>query len=85
MAQLSFTEHPASVGENYGEHFCMASYFAGRMIAAGLACLVHAALPFVFTTTASRTVAELYTRMVSCRRRGARAPLDAFYQANFEI
>jgi hypothetical protein len=83
MARLSFTEHPASVGETYGEHFAVATYFAGIMIAAGLACLVHAVLPFAFTTTASRAIARLSTRMTS--RRGARAPLGAFYPANFEI
>jgi hypothetical protein len=84
MARLSFTEHPASVGETYGEHFATASWFAGRMIAGGLACLVHAALPFLFTTTGSRTVAQLYTRMVS-HRRVVRAPHGGFYQPNFEI
>jgi hypothetical protein len=82
MAQLSFTEHPASVGETYGEHFGTALYFGGRMIVAGLACAVHAVLPFVFTRTASHTIADLHTQMVSNR---VRPPRGDFYQPNFEI
>jgi hypothetical protein len=82
FTQISFTKHPASVNETYGEHFCTAFYFAGRMIVAGVACAVHAALPFVFTRTASRTIADLHARMVSNR---VRPPRGDFYQPNFEI
>jgi len=46
-----FVEHPASVGESYGEHFAVASGFGLRLIAAGLACLVHACVPAWFTRT----------------------------------
>jgi hypothetical protein len=82
MAQLSFTEHPASVGETYGEHFATALYFGGRLMAASLACVVHAVLPFLFTRTASRTIADLHTQMVGNR---VRPPHGGFYQPNFEI
>lgn len=64
-----FTEHPASVGESYGEHFMQASRFGTRMIVAGLACLVHGLLPFLFLRTGSAAIAELHTRMVTHRRR----------------
>lgn len=66
---LSFTKHPSSVGESYGEHFAVASSFGGAMILGGLACLVHAALPFLFTRTGSQTIARLHERMVLSRRR----------------
>jgi hypothetical protein len=82
MAHLSFTEHPASVGETYGEHFATALYFGGRLMAAGLACVVHAVLPFLFTRTASRTIADLHARMIGNR---VRPPHGGFYQPNFEI
>ncbi|HZK92184.1 MAG TPA: DUF6356 family protein [Stellaceae bacterium] len=78
MKRLSFTEHPASVGENYLEHLRHAAGFAGNMISGGLACLVHAILPFLFTKTGSGVVATLHTRMIDHRRplgakrRGAR-------------
>jgi hypothetical protein len=64
-----FTEHPASVGETYAQHLASACGFAVAMVAGGLACLAHAVLPFVFVTTASRTVTRLYDRMVKHRAR----------------
>jgi hypothetical protein len=75
MKRPSFTEHPASVGENYFEHLRHASGFAGSMISGGLACLVHAVLPFLFTKTGSGVVATLHTRMVTNRgHAGAKRP-----------
>lgn len=65
----AFTEHPASVGESYGEHMGQALCFGTRMVCAGLACLVHAVLPFLFVRTGSRAIAELNDRMVRNRRR----------------
>jgi len=64
-----FTEHPASVGESYGAHMSQAACFGTRMVFAGLACLVHGVLPFLFVRTGSRTIAELNERMVLNRRR----------------
>jgi hypothetical protein len=61
--------HPASVGETYGEHLAQASGFGIRMIAAGLACLIHGVLPFYFQTTGSRQIEVLHDRMVVNRAR----------------
>lgn len=66
--KISFTEHPASVGENYFEHLRHASGFAFSMIAGGLAVLVHAVLPFLFTHTGSGIIASLNTKMITNRR-----------------
>ena len=68
MKRLSFTEHPASVGENYVEHLRHAAGFAVSMIGGGLAVLVHAVLPFLFVKTGSGIIADLNTRMVTNRR-----------------
>jgi len=57
-----FTDHPASVNETYFGHMAFAAWFASRLFLAGGAALVHAALPFMFETTASRIVRELYER-----------------------
>ena len=54
-----FTIHPASVGETYGRHFRFALLFGARMAIGGLAAMVHALLPFLFVTTASRALDEL--------------------------
>ena len=64
-----FTEHPASVNETYGQHFASAWSFGTRMVVAGLACIVHGLLPFVFTTTGSSAVRQLHERMVINRTR----------------
>jgi hypothetical protein len=64
----AFTEHPASVGETYTEHLAHAGCFGLRMIGAGIACLVHAVLPFLFERTGSVAIAELNDRMVVNRR-----------------
>ncbi len=74
MTKLSFTEHPASVGESYFQHMAMASSFGACMLLAGLACLVHAILPFAFVKTGSDTISNLYRRMVT-HRVGGVAPL----------
>jgi hypothetical protein len=64
----AFTEHPASVGETYSEHMARAACFGVRMIGAGIACLVHALLPFLFERTGSAAIAELNDRMIANRR-----------------
>jgi hypothetical protein len=37
------------------------------MIGGGVAALIHGVLPFVFTTTGSRTIAALHAEMVAKR------------------
>jgi hypothetical protein len=66
----AFTEHPASVGESYTRHLFRALYFGIRMVFAGIACVVHGVLPFLFVRTGSRAIAELNDRMVVNRRVG---------------
>ncbi len=66
-----FTEHPASVGESYGEHLAMSSGFGIRMILGGCACIIHGLLPFLFVRTGSTQISELHQTMVTNRRRKA--------------
>jgi hypothetical protein len=63
-----FNEHPQSVGETYGQHLVHASYFGGRMILAGFACMLHALLPFAFVRTGSQAIEELNAQMLARRR-----------------
>ena len=67
--QISFTEHPASVGETYFEHLGQASSFGVAMLAAGLACLIHGLLPFLFVRTGSSTINHSHHRMIVNRNR----------------
>lgn len=57
-----FTQHPETVGESYFGHMAFAAWFASRLMTAAGAALVHAFLPFLFETTASRIVRELADR-----------------------
>ncbi|WP_301075005.1 DUF6356 family protein [Sphingomonas sp.] len=62
-----FLDHPASVGESYGEHFGVATRFGMRMLVGGVGAVIHGVLPFAFKTTGSRTIAELHAEMVAKR------------------
>jgi hypothetical protein len=68
-----FTEHPHAVGESYFEHMHVALSFAGPLLKAGFAALVHAVLPFLCATTASTTVKRLHARMIN---RVPRSPIN---------
>ena len=63
----AFKEHPATVGESYVEHFGVATTFGFTLLKTGLACLVHAVFPFLFTTTGRRAIEDLHRRMVTHR------------------
>ncbi|HWI35360.1 MAG TPA: DUF6356 family protein [Burkholderiales bacterium] len=67
MLKHLFTVHPRSVGETYGEHLRVASGFGLALIGAGIACLLHGLLPFLFVRTGSETVRRLHQRMVQGR------------------
>ncbi len=75
MLHRLFNEHPASVGESYLAHMGQAFSFGATMILAGIACLLHGFLPFLFTRTGSNAIRRLHTRMVTHRDRRM-APVD---------
>lgn len=66
MADNPITRHLDEIGESYGEHFGAASRFGLKMIGGGLACLVHAFLPFLFQTAGSDTIRKLNATL--CKR-----------------
>jgi hypothetical protein len=68
-----FVDHPKSLGMSWSEHGIGAVVIGGRMVGAGLACIVHAAVPGLFTETAGRTVMSLHDHMVK-RKAGAANP-----------
>lgn len=63
MLRRVFVEHPESVGESYGEHMSVASWYGFRLLGAGLACMVHAVLPCLFVRTGSTTIERLHGHM----------------------
>ena len=65
---MSFlTDHLDEVGESYWEHMLKATGFAMAMLAGGVACLVHALLPFLFVRTGSTRIRHLHEVMVEHR------------------
>ncbi len=63
-----FTEHPASVDETYLEHFKVAARFARCLSIAAGAAAVHAIIPSMCTTTASKRICELHSEMTASKR-----------------
>ncbi len=63
-----FTEHPASVGETYGEHFRVAAGFAGSLAVAAAAAAVHAVIPSRCTNTARTRIMAMHAQMTSGAR-----------------
>jgi len=68
-----FVEHPKSLGMSWAEHGAGAVVIGARMVGAGIACIVHAAVPGLFTQTAGKTVLSLHDHMMQ-RRAGAANP-----------
>ena len=68
-----FRDHPKSLGMSWAEHGAGAVVIGARMVGAGLACFVHAAVPGLFTQTAGKTVLSIYDHMMQ-RKAGAANP-----------
>ena len=73
MIARLFQDHPKSLGMSWAEHGAGAMVIGARMVGAGLACIVHAAVPALFTETAGQTVISLHDHMVR-RKAGAANP-----------
>ena len=58
-----FTEHPKTVGESWARHARFALSASGLLARAALAAAIHAVVPALCETTASRTVDELHARI----------------------
>ena len=59
MFNKLFLEHPRQLGQSYLEHMTQALSVGGKLLLGGLACLLHAFIPGLFTTTASDIVREI--------------------------
>ena len=68
-----FVDHPKSLGMSWAEHGAGAVVIGARMVGAGIACIVHAIVPALFTETAGKTVLSLHDHMMQ-RRAGAANP-----------
>lgn len=60
-----FLDHPATVNESYLQHMRFALGFAFWLSIAAIAALVHAAIPALCETTASRILKRLTAKIES--------------------
>ena len=67
----SCRRHLIDVGESYFEHLGAALGFSASLLRAGIACALHALVPALCTSTASRSIEELHSKLA------ARAALSA--------
>ena len=58
-----FVDHPKSVDESYFQHMAFAGWFASRLFLAGIAAGIHAVIPCLCETTASRMIGEMNARL----------------------
>ena len=72
-----FTDHPASVGQTYFEHFKFAINVSKSLLKAFSACLIHAVYPPLHRNTASATIAELHNRIAQRKSSESRDNSDA--------
>ena len=69
MLDRWFLAHPRATGETYFAHQRMALAFSARLFTVAAACFVHALVPALFQSTASRAVALLHDRMIVNRNK----------------
>lgn len=77
-----FLSHPRTVGESYLEHCAFAFGIGSKLLMAGAAALVHAAIPCLCETTASRIILAMNADIVARRAKATQArqtaPLFSF-------
>lgn len=77
---VRITQHLEEVGETYGEHMAHAGGYGVTLVVAGLACLVHAILPFLFERTGSAAIKTLHARMAARGRMDPPTASELMYQ-----
>jgi len=58
-------KHLKDAGMNYFQHMLHALYIAYLLISAGVCCIIHSFFPFLFETTASKTIKHLNNNVIS--------------------
>lgn len=74
LTERMFAEHPRGLGETYFQHARGAARIGWQLGGAALACFVHAVVPGMCTTRASRTIHRLHGEV--SRRTGASPTQD---------
>jgi Family of unknown function (DUF6356) len=67
MFKRLFFDHPASVGENYRQHFGVATRFGLILLWGGARAVLHGFIPAICKTSGSDTVIRLHNELVAKR------------------
>jgi hypothetical protein len=77
-----FLAHPRTVDETYLEHCAFAFRIGSRLLLAGSAAMLHAIVPCLCETTASRIIlamnADIVARRAKANQKQTAAPLFGF-------
>jgi hypothetical protein len=73
LAHRLFLEHPRALGMSWAGHGIGAVAIGATLVGAGLACLIHALVPGLFTQTAGKTITRMHDHMIR-RKAGAANP-----------
>ena len=76
LAGRLFLEHPRSLGMSWAAHGIGALAIGARLVGAGVACIIHAVVPAVFTQTAGKTISDMHDHMT--RRKADAANPEAW-------
>lgn len=77
-----FTQHPNSVAETYWQHFYRALKCSIMLLIASLACIAHAAFPFLFTTTSTAIFTKILVSIKNTKH-ASRSKKNALMEAAF--
>lgn len=77
IIQRLFLSHPHKVGESYFEHMLFALRFSGRLFRASAAAFLHAFVPALCETTASRAIMDMHGEIAARRAQMAKADSQA--------
>lgn len=80
IIQRIFLNHPEKVGEGFFEHMWFALTFSGRLFKASAAAFLHAFVPSLCETTASKAIMDMHAEIAARRAlmaKGQVAPVNA--------
>jgi len=80
LSAISLTKHPNSNGMGYFKHMYYSLKFAIMLFFASLKAIVHALLPFLFSTSTSDVIRDIdkIQKRIGCKKKKKVRFLDAF-------
>lgn len=87
IIQRIFLNYPQKVGEGFFEHMLFALTFSGRLFKASAAAFLHAFVPSLCETTASKAIMDMHSEIAARRALMAKsqaAPVSAAATSQYQ-